>query len=137
MGEDEVGTVRTLIAYRAVMREAIASHNGRVVDSPGDNLLADLRHSPSTRSNQRLTFSSPFRSVTLSCLKDGGSSCAYGVNFGDVMAEGDHIFGDAVNIAARLEGWPTRAASASPRKSMTRWSLKLSLTWESLGENSS
>ena len=43
MGEDEIGTVRTLTAYREAMTNLILAHSGRVVDAPGDNLLAELR----------------------------------------------------------------------------------------------
>ena len=42
MTEDEEGTVRTLTAYREMMGTLIQKHRGRVVDSPGDNLLADF-----------------------------------------------------------------------------------------------
>jgi adenylate cyclase len=42
MGEDEVATIRTLTAYRGVMTTLIQQHHGRVVDSPGDNLLAEF-----------------------------------------------------------------------------------------------
>ena len=42
MGEDEEGTIRTLTAYRQVMATLIAQHHGRVVDAPGDNLLAEF-----------------------------------------------------------------------------------------------
>jgi adenylate cyclase len=42
MGEDEVGTIHTLTAYRELIATLIQQHRGRVVDSPGDNLLADF-----------------------------------------------------------------------------------------------
>jgi len=42
MGEDELGTVRALTEYREVISAAVARHGGRVVDSPGDNVLADF-----------------------------------------------------------------------------------------------
>ena len=42
MGDDEEATVRTLTAYREVMTTLIQQHNGRVIDSPGDNLLAEF-----------------------------------------------------------------------------------------------
>ena len=42
MGEDEVGTIRTLTDYRDAMTNLILLHRGRVVDAPGDNLLADF-----------------------------------------------------------------------------------------------
>ncbi len=42
MGDNEVATIRTLEAYREVMAGLIGQHHGRVVDSPGDNLLAEF-----------------------------------------------------------------------------------------------
>ncbi|UCG65813.1 MAG: adenylate/guanylate cyclase domain-containing protein, partial [Deltaproteobacteria bacterium] len=42
MGEDEAATVKTITTYRNIMAELIKQHRGRVVDSPGDNLLADF-----------------------------------------------------------------------------------------------
>jgi adenylate cyclase len=42
MGDDEIATVRTLTSYREVMTTLIHAHRGRVVDSPGDNLLAEF-----------------------------------------------------------------------------------------------
>jgi adenylate cyclase len=42
MGEDEVSTIRTLTAYKEAMTALIANHRGRVVDSPGDNMLAEF-----------------------------------------------------------------------------------------------
>ena len=42
MGDDEEATIRTLTAYREVMASLIQQHRGRVVDSPGDNLLAEF-----------------------------------------------------------------------------------------------
>ena len=42
MGEDEVATIHTLTAYRTLMATLIQQHRGRVVDSPGDNLLAEF-----------------------------------------------------------------------------------------------
>jgi len=42
MGEDELGTVRTLEAYREMIAEVIRNYSGRVVDSPGNNVLAEF-----------------------------------------------------------------------------------------------
>ena len=102
MGEDEEATVRTLTTYREVISSLIKDHKGRVVDSPGDNILAE------------------FASVVnaLRCawdvqqeLKDRNGDLPenrrmifrIGINLGDVIEEEDRIYGDGVNIAARLE----------------------------------
>ena len=45
MGEDEAATVKTLTAYREVMTDLIKQHRGRVIDSPGDNVLAEFQGS--------------------------------------------------------------------------------------------
>ena len=102
MGDDEEATIRTLTAYRAVMTSHIQQHHGRVVDSPGDNLLAEfasavdavqgavaIQHELKTRNTE---------------LPDH-RKMAYriGINVGDVVVEGERIYGDGVNIAARIE----------------------------------
>jgi adenylate cyclase len=102
MGEDEEETVRTITDYRNVIATLIAQHRGRLVDSPGDNLLAefgsvvdalrcawDIQQEIKTRNaelpeNRRMNF-------------------RIGVNLGDVIEEEERIYGDGVNIAARLE----------------------------------
>jgi len=102
MGEDEIGTVRTLTAHRDAITQLIITHSGRVVDAPGDNLLAE--------------FASVVNAVECAveiqqdiCKSNEASSqeCEMnfriGVNLGDVIEEEDRIYGDGVNIAARLE----------------------------------
>ena len=133
MGEDEVGTVRTLIAYRAVMREAIARHNGRVVDSPGDNLLAEFATVvDAVESAVEIQQSLQERNAELS--EGRRLEFRIGVNFGDVMVEGDHIFGDAVNIAARLEGLADPGGICVSAAVHDPVASKLPLRWEPLGE---
>ena len=59
-----------------------------------------------------------------------------GINLGDVIVEDDDIFGDGVNIAARLEDWPSRAASASRERSATRSATGCPSAFEDMGEQS-
>ena len=133
MGEDELGTVRTLIAYRALMRDVIAQHHGRVVDSPGDNLLAEFPGVvDAVESAVDIQQSLSVRNAELS--EGRRLEFRIGVNVGDVMAEGDHIYGDAVNIAARLEGLADAGGICVSKEVYDPVSLKLSLTWESLGD---
>src|SRR5262245_54381515 len=103
MGDDELATVRTLTAYREVLTTLIQTHRGRVVDSPGDNLLAEfasvvdavqcateIQHEIAGR-NAELP---PHRQMAF----------RIGINVGDVLTENGRLYGDGVNIAARLEG---------------------------------
>ncbi|MGE0684080.1 MAG: adenylate/guanylate cyclase domain-containing protein [Candidatus Binatia bacterium] len=102
MGEDEVATIRTLTAYRETMTTLIRQHRGRVVDSPGDNMLAefgsvvDAVQSAVAIQNELQT-----RNATLSDSRK--MEFRIGINVGDIIVEGERIYGDGVNIAARLE----------------------------------
>jgi len=99
MGHDEVGTLRTLTAYRAIIDCLIAFHRGRIFNTAGDSILAD--------------FGSAVDAVecaveiqrALAKENDGrpeGEQMRFriGIHVGDVMVQGDNLFGDAVNIAA-------------------------------------
>lgn len=136
MGEDEVATVRTLNEYRACFAEAVAVHQGRVVDSAGDNVLAE------------------FASVVeaLACAAAVQAELArrnealpaarrmwfrIGINVGDVLVEGDRIYGDGVNIAARLEALAEPGGicvSAVVYEQVERRLAALGLLSEPLGE---
>src|SRR6185436_7062752 len=102
MGDDEEATIHTLTAYRAVISSLIQQYRGRVIDSPGDNLLAEfasvvdavrcaveIQHVLKTK-NAELP---PHRQMQF----------RMGINLGDVIVEGERLYGDGVNIAARLE----------------------------------
>jgi adenylate cyclase len=103
MSDDETATVSTLKSHRNLFSEKVQEFNGRVVDSPGDNILAE------------------FRSIVdaVSCaveiqhmLKEKNEDLSdnrkmvfrIGVNLGDVIQDEDRIYGDGVNIASRIEG---------------------------------
>ena len=133
MGEDEVATIRTLTAYRELMASLIEQHHGRVVDTPGDNLLAE------------------FGSVvdTVTCAVEVQRELAQrnaalpdqrkmefriGINLGDVVLEGDRIYGDGVNIAARVEGLADGGGICISGKVHDEVKSKLPLGYEYLGE---
>src|SRR5215510_15741552 len=103
MGEDEEATIRTLTAYRAVLTTHIHQRRGRVVDSPGDNLLAEFASVVdavccAVEIQQVLKA----RNEALSAQRK--MEFRIGINLGDVVVEGERIYGDGVNIAARVEG---------------------------------
>jgi len=103
IAEDEVGTVRKLDAYMEEMGVLIREHGGRVVDAPGDNLLAEF---PSATEAVRCAVA--IQHVLAARNSDLPSNrkleFRVGVHLGEVMVKGERIYGDGVNIAARIEG---------------------------------
>jgi adenylate cyclase len=103
MGEDEEATVRTLTAYRDMMTTLIKRHRGRVVDSPGDNLLAEFA-SVTDAVRCAVEIQEELRVKNTELPEDRKMEFRIGVNIGDVIEERERIYGDGVNIAARVEG---------------------------------
>src|SRR5262245_34192342 len=103
MGEDEEATIRTLTAYREVMTILIQAHQGRVVDSPGDNLLAEFA-SVVDAVRCAVEIQQELTTKNAELLSNRQMQFRIGINLGDVVVEGERIYGDGVNIAARLEG---------------------------------
>src|SRR5256884_9509142 len=103
MGEDEAATVRTITAYRELMATLIQQHRGRVVDSPGDNLLVEF---PSVVEAVQcaVAIQRELKIRNAELPPQRRMEFRIGINLGDVIAEGERIYGDGVNIAARLEG---------------------------------
>jgi TolB-like protein/Tfp pilus assembly protein PilF len=133
MGEDEIGTVRTLTAHRAAMREAIARFRGRVVDSPGDNLLAEFP-SAFDAVECAAAIQSTLRQRNAALPEGRRLAFRIGVNAGPVIVEGERIYGDAVNVAARLEALADAGGVCISGEVHDQVAGALGLQWESLGE---
>jgi adenylate cyclase len=103
MAEDEGSTVRTITTYREVMTTLIQQHRGRVVDSPGDNVLAEFT-SVVDAVQCAVAVQKEISSRNNELPENKRMNFRIGINLGDVIEEGDRIYGDGVNIAARLEG---------------------------------
>jgi adenylate cyclase len=103
MGEDEVATIRTLKEYRKVMSGLIYEHRGRVVDSPGDNVLAEFA-SVVDAVECAVEIQKELKAKNAEVPEDRRMEFRIGINLGDVIEEGDRIYGDGVNIASRIEG---------------------------------
>ena len=103
MGEDEAATVRTITSYRTVISTLIKQHNGTVIDSPGDNLLAEFV-SVVDAVQCAVTVQKELESRNKELPENRRMHFRIGINLGDVIQEGNRIYGDGVNIAARLEG---------------------------------
>jgi adenylate cyclase len=103
MAEDEAGTVRTLTDYREQIAVLVRQHRGRVVDSTGDNLLADFpTATDAVECAVEIQRVLSARNAALAAERK--MEFRIGVHLGEVRVEGDRIYGDGVNIAARLEG---------------------------------
>ena len=102
MGEDEEGTIRTL-SYLEVISRFIAQHQGRVVGTGGDSILAEFA-SVVDAVRCAVAIQKDLQDRNETVAEDRRLQFRMGVNLGDVVEEGDTILGDGVNIAARLEG---------------------------------
>jgi adenylate cyclase len=133
MGDDEIATVRTLTSYREVMTNMIQAHRGRVVDSPGDNLLAEFASvvdavQCATKIQEELTV----RNASLPAHRQ--MAFRIGINVGDVLTEDGRLYGDGVNIAARLEGLAEAGGICLSEAAYTQVKNKLALGYEYIGE---
>jgi adenylate cyclase len=102
MGDDEEKTIQTLTQYRQVMSELIGQHRGRVVDSPGDNLLAEFS---SVVEALRCAWDVQLELANRNARLHENRRMFFriGINLGDVIEEQGELYGDGVNVAARLE----------------------------------
>ena len=132
MGEDEAGTLRTLTSYREVMDSLVEMHHGRVVGSAGDSILAE--------------FVSSFEALECAIEIQGALSARnaglpderkmlfrIGINIGEVIVQGDDIFGEGVNIAARLESLAEPGGICISGGVHEQLKNKLSLAYQFLG----
>jgi TolB-like protein/class 3 adenylate cyclase len=102
MRENEETTIRTLTAYREVMASLIQQYRGRVVDSPGDNLLAEFA-SVVDAVNCAAEIQRQLGEKNEALPSERRMAFRIGINLGDVFEEGERIYGDGVNITARIE----------------------------------
>ena len=107
MGLDEVATVRTLTAYKEAMTRLIHRHRGRVVDSPGDNLLAEF-DSVVQAVQCAFEIQADLKVRNDALPRERRMLFRIGINLGDVIVDGERIYGDGVNVAARLESLAVR-----------------------------
>jgi adenylate cyclase len=133
MGEDEVATIRTLTAYRERMAALIQQHRGRVVDSPGDNLLAEFA-SVVEAVQCAVAIQHDLRLRNAELPPHRRMEFRIGINLGDVIVEGERIYGDGVNIAARLEALAEPGGVIVSQTVHEQVRDKLPFTFEDLGE---
>jgi adenylate cyclase len=111
MGEDETATVKTLEQYKLIMSELIRQHRGRVVDSPGDNLLAEFT-SVVDAVQCAVATQKELQARNTDLPENRRMQFRIGVNLGDVIEEASRIYGDGVNPNCR-SAMNTSASSKS------------------------
>ena len=135
MAEDELATVRTLEAYREMIAEIIRNYMGRVVDSPGDNILAEFA-SVVDAVECAVEIQRELKAKNAELPESRRMEFRIGINLGDVIEEGERIYGDGVNVAARIEGLIEAGGICISRSVYDQVKNKLSLRYEYLGEHS-
>ena len=133
MGEDEEATVQTITAYRKMMSTLIGKHHGRVLDAKGDNVLAEF---PSVVDEVRCSvdIQKELKTRNADLSENRKMEFRIGINLGDVIEEGDTIYGDGVNVAARLEGLAEGGGTCISGTVFDHVEGKTELDFEYLGE---
>jgi adenylate cyclase len=133
MEDDEEATVRTINAYRELMVEHITRQNGRVVDAKGDNILAEFASVvDAVRCAVEIQKELSKRNDQLP--ENRRMEFRIGINLGDVIEEKETIYGDGVNIAARLEALADGGGVCISGTAFDQIGKKLSIGYEHLGE---
>mgnify|MGYP001826565714 CR=1 FL=1 len=133
MADDEVHTIQTLKAYRQVMADLIQAHSGRVVDNPGDNLLAEFS-SAVDAVECAIEVQKNLTKENAKFVEDMKLQFRIGVNIGDVVHDGDRIYGSGVNVAARIEGIADAGGICLSRGTYDQVKNKIDLGFDYLGE---
>jgi adenylate cyclase len=135
MGEDDQATVRTIKVYREVITQVVQKHRGRVVDSPGDNILAEFA-SVIDAVTSAVEIQDELRIRNAELPEDRKMEFRIGVNLGDVIHEEERIYGDGVNVAARVESLADPGGICVSGTVFDQIESKLPLGYEFLGEQS-
>ena len=135
MEEDEAATVKTLTEYRETITSMIQQHRGRVVDSPGDNLLAEFA-SVVDAVQCAVETQELLKAKNAELPENRRMEFRIGINLGDVIEEGNRIYGDGVNIASRIEAMSDPGGICIAMSVYNQIKKKLVLDYEDLGEHS-
>jgi len=134
MANDELHTIQTLKAYRLIMSDLIQQHAGRVLDNPGDNLLAEFS-SAVDAVECAVQIQNRLQKENAKFVEDKRLEFRIGVNIGDVVHDGDSIYGSGVNVAARIEGLADPGGICISRNTYDHVKDKLDIGFNYLGEH--
>lgn len=132
MALDEVGTVRRLTEYRALISRLVQSRGGRVVDNPGDNALLEF---PSATAAVECSIAVQDEVRKRNTAAERPMELRIGIHLGEVMVEDGRIYGDGVNVAARLEAIAPVGGICISKSVHDQVVSKLDAEFEDIGEH--
>jgi adenylate cyclase len=134
MGADEVGTLRQLMAHRReLMDPTIAARRGRIVKTTGDGILAEFPSAVEAVACA-ITVQQGLASRNEAVPEESRLAFRIGINLGDIIIEANDIFGDGVNVAARLETLCQPGGLCVSRAVRDQVRDKLPIAFDDLGE---
>jgi len=132
MSVNEESTLRTLKSYREIIDRLIVRHDGRVFSTGGDSVLAE--HGSAVEAVRcAIAIQEELRVRNAELVEDRRMHFRIGINVGDVMVEGEDLFGDGVNVAARLEGVAEPDGICIAGSAFDQVKNKLSIGFEDIG----
>ncbi len=135
MSIDEEATLKTLRTYRAVVGDLVDKHGGRLFNTAGDALLVEFGSAvEAVRCAISIQEDLAVRNSQLP--EESQMWFRIGINVGDVLVEGDDLFGDGVNVAARLEGLAEKGGICISGSTFDQVKNKLSIAFSDIGEQS-
>jgi adenylate cyclase len=134
MGEDEEWTLRTLNTHKGLIRNLVGEHRGRIVGGAGDSILAEFA-SVVDAVECAVEIQQVLRAKNAILPETRKMDFRIGINLGDVIEEEDSIYGDGVNIAARLEGLADPGGICISGSAYEQIENKIPLHYDYLGEH--
>ncbi len=134
MDDNEEATVRTITSYRSAITDLVQQFRGRVVDTPGDNLLAEFT-SVVDAVNCAVEIQRELAERNVELPYNRKMEFRVGINLGDVIEEEGRIYGDGINIAARVESLCEAGGICISGRAYDQVENKLGLEYENLGEH--
>jgi adenylate cyclase len=133
MGVDETGTVTDLKKHRTLITELVQQYRGRVVDSPGDNILSEFT-SVVDATECAVKIQQELEVINRGLPDDRKMEFRIGINLGDIIEDGGNLYGDGVNIAARIEGLADPGGICLSGSAFYQVENKLPLGFEYIGK---
>jgi class 3 adenylate cyclase len=134
IGEDDEATVQTITAYRKIIAACIEKHMGRVVDSPGDNILAEFKSALEAVTGA-IEIQNILEDENRKRPEKRRMDFRIGINLGDILHKDDRIYGDGVNVAARIESLADPGGICISRGVFDQVKKKVRQGFEYLGEH--
>jgi adenylate cyclase len=134
MGDDDESTVNTITAYRTIISELIQKHHGRVVDTPGDNILAEFNGALNAV-NSGIEIQQTLAIENGKLPSNRRMDFRIGVNLGDVLHKDERIYGDGVNVAARIESLADPGGISISRSVFDQVKKRIRQGFEYMGEH--